>query len=538
MATKDVLANPEHILTETKNKFGDAIEETKVVGNQAVVYVKSPSIVKVARWAKEELNFKQPIWLTAIDNKDNLELVYFFNHFGSPMIYTIRSFLDRDNPVVDSLTPFWPAANWLEREMYDMFGIRFEGHPNLRRLYLPDDWEGHPLRKDYVPKEYPWKERVESYYDSNEYYKEHFKLADNEMLIHMGPQHPILHGTWKLMVRVRGDTIIEGWPEIGYIHRGTEKLAEGLRYEQIIPLTDRLCYVSSMSWHTLYTMTVEKLFGVEASIRAQYIRTIVLELQRIISHVIWLIALAADIGTYHSLFLYGLREREKFLDLFEQICGARLTYTYSRIGGVAKDIPDGWTEKVKETLIDLEHHMPEYRDLMEGSELFHMRTRNVGTLSTETAIEIGARGPMLRASNVSYDVRKIDPYLMYSDVDFNIVTAKDGDVYSRYLVRMGEVEESIKIIQQLIDKVPSGEYRKKITPKKPVGEGFMRTEDPRGESAMFIVGRGTFNPYRLMIATPAYMNLSTIPYMLRNVPFADVAAIVASVDLCMGEVDK
>ncbi len=540
------MSSEKEISESIKSHFSDS-EILHAENNLVITKIPKEKIRDVVTYAKDILGFSQVIYISTVDYPDEkrFEMNYFFNKIGSRVKLWLKTDLDRDSPEIDSITPIWLGANWYEREMYDLFGVNFVGHPDLRRIYLPPDWKGHPLRKDYVQEEdYPWRERVTEYF--NPYATENYggypleRKSDTEMVIHVGPQHPVLHGCWRLIIKVDGDTITDAIPDVGYIHRGIEKIAEGKRYEQIIPITDRLCYGSSLTWDLVYTMTVEKLMNIEAPPRAVYIRTIMSEIQRITSHLLWLAAFAGDIGTYHSIMLYALREREKFLDILEAVTGARLTYNFARIGGVIDDIKPSVVQKIKDTLKDFRKRLHEYMDMLDSAELFHMRTRGVGVLKGQQAIEVGATGPCLRGAGIEYDVRKNDPYLLYEEVDFKIPVYKDGDVYSRYAVRRDEMIESMHIIEQLIDKMPDGPYRIKVPPRamRPTGEAFFHMEDPRGESAVFIVGKGTDKPYRVSFRSPAFTNISTLPYMMRGSRIADMAAIIGSIDLCMGEADK
>lgn len=295
-----------------------------------------------------------------------------------------------------------------------------------------------------------------------------------------------------------------------------------------------------------YSLAAEDLLGVEVPERALWFRVILVEMQRIVSHLLWLAALMADLGTFHSMFLYPIREREKFLDLFEKASGARLTYSYIRIGGVgifkhAEDIPESWFNDLRNVLTDFKHKVKEYLDMTEASESFHIRTENVGVLRGKAAIEAGATGPVLRAAGIKYDVRKIDPYLVYDQLDFEVPVGKRGDVYDRWWVRINEMLQSVRIIEQAIEEMPKqGPLRTKVPPAKMrgSGEGVGRTEDPRGEAIIYIVGNGRNTPYRIHIRSPTYINLSLLHFLLRRAKFADIAAIIGSLDPCMAEVDR
>lgn len=517
----------------------------RYIGFNLLDPTKIREVVKVLK----KLGYAQPILITGVDRpKENIiELVYKFNRIDSAVISWIYVQLPRDNPKIPSITPLWKAAFPHEIETYDLMGVIFEEIPDLRHVFLPWDWNlGFPLRKDWDPslaKKYPWWEMTRKFYDP-------FTIPSDESddiyYISVGPQHPAVHGSFRLIMKMRGDTVLEAWPDFGWVHRGVEKICENKTYEQIIVYTDRLCYGSSISWNLTYTLAAEDLLNIEVSERAKWFRVILVEMQRIVSHLLWLAALSGDLGTFHSMFLYPLREREKLLDLFEKACGARLTYSYIKLGGVgilkhAEDVPDTWFNELKDVIQDLKKKVKEYIDMTGNSETFLIRTKNIGILRGKAAIEAGATGPVLRAGGIKYDVRKVDPYLVYDQIDFEIPTGKVGDVYDRWLVRMNEIIQSIHIIEQAIENIPKeGKLYQKVPPAKlrGSGEGFARTEDPRGEAAIYIVGDGSNKPYRIHIRSPTYINLTLLHFLLRKAKFADLAAIIGSLDPCMAEVDR
>ncbi len=360
-----------------------------------------------------------------------------------------------------------------------------------------------------------------------------------EMWVNMGPQHPMTHGLWTLKVKIDGETITDAIPEVGYLHRGIEKIMENRTFPQSIPLADRLCYGSAHSWSSLYVFTVEDLMGVVAPERAQYIRVITLEIQRIINHLLWLAAYAADLGIL-TMFLYPMRERELFMDLMQMISGGRLMYDYTRIGGVRNDTPDRFEEETLKQIAVLEQKLQEYEGMMDDNDMILMRTMDVGILRPDDAIDLGVTGPNLRASGVPYDLRRHDPYLVYDKLDFAICVEKRGDCYSRYRVRMNEMRESMSIIKQALKDMPAGPIMAQNVPKKaPKGsEVFTRTADPRGDSSIHMIGNGTDKPYRVDIKSPAFINISASPTILIGNRIADVPSIMGSIDVCIGETDR
>ncbi len=358
-----------------------------------------------------------------------------------------------------------------------------------------------------------------------------------EMWVNMGPQHPMTHGLWNLRVKVDGETIVDAQPEVGYLHRGIEKICEDRTYTQIIPITDRLCYGSSLTWSHLYCLTAEDLMGVEVPERAEYIRVAAIEMQRIASHLMWLAAYAVDLGLMLG-FLYAMRDREVFVDLLQALSGSRLTYNYPRIGGVAHDVPPDFERDALRACEFMEKRLREYEDLYEGSKVFMMRNVGVGILKKEDAMNLGVTGPPLRASGVSYDLRKDMPYSVYPELDFQPAVHPDGDCYARYRVRMDEMYESCKLIRQAVMRMPKGRWRAVAPRNAPVGTGLGRVEDPRGEGMMYIVGDGTDRPYRMKIRSPIFVTVSAAPKMLIGYKLADVVAIMGGLDMCIGETDR
>ncbi|MCS6862863.1 MAG: NADH-quinone oxidoreductase subunit D [Abditibacteriales bacterium] len=359
-----------------------------------------------------------------------------------------------------------------------------------------------------------------------------------ELLMNMGPQHPSTHGVLRVMLTVDGEWIRAADPDLGYLHRSFEKMAELRTYVNYLPLTDRWDYLDAMGNNLVYAETVEKLMDLEVPPRAHYLRMIVCELNRIASHLVFIGTFGLDVGA-NTPFMYCFRDRERILDLFEAICGARLTYSYMRIGGVACDAPDGWLEQVRDFCDYLPPKLEELDDLLTGNQIFVVRTRNIGVITPEQAIEWGLSGPMLRGSGVKWDVRKEYPYALYSEVEFDVPVGTRGDAYDRYCVRRREIDESLKIIRQCLDKIPEGDVMAKvpkiIRPK--AGEVYHSVETPRGELGLYMVSDGSDKPYRMKIRRPSFVNLSIFPELVRDWKVADVVVILGSIDIVMGEVD-
>ena len=360
-----------------------------------------------------------------------------------------------------------------------------------------------------------------------------------EMYVNMGPQHPSTHGVLRLMLKLDGEYITDCIPYIGYLHRCHEKIGENRNYTQIIPYTDRLDYLASMSMNFGYVLAVERLMGQKIPERAEYMRVILAELQRIASHLIWLGTFGLDLGNF-TIFMYCFREREMVLDLFESVTGQRLNYSFFRIGGMPMDFPDTFLTDCQAFLAWFKQRLPEYDAIMTDNILFQKRVQGVGILTRETAVDYAVSGPMLRGSGITWDLRKNDPYSIYDRFDFAIPVYVTCDVWARYLVRRKEMEESVKIVEQALAQLPPGEVMAKMpkTLKPPAGQIYSRNESPRGEIGFYIISDGSPKPYRYKVRSPAYVNLSALPEMLRGCLIADCVAVLGSVDIVLGEIDR
>jgi len=387
---------------------------------------------------------------------------------------------------------------------------------------------------------------------------------ENEMILNMGPQHPATHGVLRLLLRLDGESVVACVPELGYLHRGYEKMAENMSYYEFIPHTDRLDYLAPLANNVAWALAVEKLIGIEAPPRAQYIRMMVSELSRIASHLVAIGALAMDIGAL-TVFLWTLREREKILDIWDILCGARFTNSFTRIGGIANDAQPEVLAKAKWFIDQYEENLDECERLLNTNRIFIERLEGVGVINGEDAIELGLTGPSLRGSGVEFDLRRAKPYLFYNDMDFKVVTYPEGDCLSRYFVRADETRESIKIVRQVLDKMPQGDILlnqpKKVLPKKteiyskmeelihdfmivnfgvnpPVGEIYSSVENPKGELGFYLVSKGEGRPWKCKIRSPSFVNLQSIPHLVKGRMVSDIVAIVGSLDPVMGEADK
>jgi NADH-quinone oxidoreductase subunit D len=387
---------------------------------------------------------------------------------------------------------------------------------------------------------------------------------ENEMILNMGPQHPATHGVLRLVLRLDGETVIACVPEVGYLHRGYEKMAENMSYYEFIPHTDRLDYLAPLCNNVAWALAVEKLAGIEAPPRAQYIRMLVSELSRMASHLVAVGSLAMDVGAL-TVFLWTIREREKILDVWDIICGARFTNSYTRIGGVANDMQPEARAKVEWFINQFEENLEECEKLLNANRIFIDRLEGVGAISGEDALDLGLTGPSLRGSGVDYDLRRYQPYMFYNEMDFKVPTYKEGDCLARYFVRIDEMRESAKIVKQILDKIPQGEVQanqpKKVLPKKhevyskmeelihdfmivnfginpPVGEIYHAVENPKGELGFYFVSKGEGHPWKCKIRSPSFNNIQAIPHLVKGYMVSDVVAIIGSIDPVMGEADK
>lgn len=391
-------------------------------------------------------------------------------------------------------------------------------------------------------------------------------LQTKELTVSMGPQHPSTHGVLRLVLELDGETVVKCTPHVGYLHRGVEKLAEGMTYLQALPLSDRLDYISSMSNNVGYCLAVERLFGIEAPDRAKFIRTIVCEMTRISSHIIWVATHALDLGAM-TVFLYSFREREWLLDLFEMLCGARMTVSYPRIGGVRNDVSQEFVDGLYKFTEEFPERIEEYETLIDQNRIWLGRTKGIGVISAEEAINWGLSGPVLRGSGVDYDIRKRFPYDAYDKVDFDVPVGKNGDVYDRYRCRMEELRQSIRIIKQCIERLPRGPVMTPDAPKftlppkervladmeslihhfvlitkgpmaAPEGEIYVATEVPKGELGFYIVSDGTGKPYRMRVRAPSFVHVSLLPRLCEGGLVADVVANIGTIDIVLGECDR
>ena len=568
-------------------------EQSTLNGNVSITVDKN-NLLSVINLLKKDVDvcFNYLSDLCGIDymgKEPRFEVAYHFSSAEDGFVIRLKVPVTHSDPTLNSITSLYPSADWYEREVYDMFGITFNNHHDMRRILMPEGWKGHPLRKDYPL----GGEEVAFTYNKDEIEEQKLpyiiqgrtdgymeftpdgltltslerlglSAGTGKIILNMGPQHPSMHGLLRLVMEMEGEKVLNVLPEIGYLHTGIEKSGEFLTYPQALTLTDRADYLSNLFNNLAYSMAVEKILGLEIPPRAQYIRVLLCELNRLSSHLLSVGTLAFDLGAV-TMLLYCFREREIIMDIFEMLSGVRMMTSYIMIGGLRDELPDGLTEKVKEVLKVFPDKIDEYEKMLTKNPIWLKRTKGIGAISGEDALSLGASGPVLRASGIKRDLRKLSPYSSYDHFEFDIPVGENGDVFDRYVVRVEEMRQSLRIIRQVIERLPDGpvkaDDRKVVLPPReelsksmeavihhfliasegfpvPPGEAYSAVESPRGELGYYIVSDGTEKPYRFRIRGPSFANLMTIPAMSKGCYLSDIVAIVGSIDPVLGDVDR
>lgn len=515
------------------------------------------AVVPDAKWhtVAETLKKAGYDWLACVvgeDWGDALGCTYYIKSTSDYSMVSVKvTTTDRENPMLHSVYDVWEIARLEEREVYDFYGIKFISHPDMRRLYLRNDWVGFPLRKDYDenPEINPIRLYHEKTDDTTVTYVEDAEgnvtektatiFSPEEFVVNIGPQHPATHGVLRFRTSLDGEEVKKIDLYCGYIHRGVEKLCEKLTYPQTIHFYDRMDYFSALPNEHCVCACIEKALGIEVPRRAQVIRVMVDELSRIASHLLFFGTYCMDLGATTALF-YGMRERETILDILEATTGARMSFNYNTIGGVRADLYPTFQEKVKEFLAIMPERLKEYHQLVTGNIIFQNRLKGVGVLSKEDAVNYGVAGPSGRASGWACDLRKTNPYSIYSELDFEQVVLDGCDSFDRYLVRLKEIEQSCKILEQLVDNIPEGDYCAKVPKiiKLPEGHWYQEVEACRGIFGVYIDSKGEKSPYRMKVNGTCLRLAGVVDHLTRGEKIADLITIGGSLDYVVPEIDR
>jgi NADH-quinone oxidoreductase subunit C/D len=575
------------IQEELLNRFGTDKLTPQITRDEIpTLWVGPDRLPELLDYLKKEADrpYRMLYDLTAIDERtrthrqdqpdSDFTLVYHLLSFERNEDLRLKVPLVEDKLEAPSITSLWPMANWYEREVWDMFGIVFEGHPHLSRILMPWNWEGHPLRKDHparatemglytLPEEKEVIEEQALRFRPEDWGIE--KGKEKELLfLNLGPQHPGTHGLIRAVLELDGEEIVDAFLEIGFHHRGAEKMGERQTWHTFIPYTDRIDYLSGVTNNFAYVLAVEKLAGIEVPDRAKVIRIMLSELFRIINHLVWFGTFIMDLGAMSPVF-YSFNDRERIFDIIKAICGDRMHPNWFRIGGVTEDLPKGWERLVRDFLDYFPPRLKEYEKMILKNRIFKVRTKGIGGFTREEAIEWGVTGPNLRACGFEWDFRKKRPYGGYEQFEFDIPTAEYGDCYGRSLVRMEEMRQSLRIIRQCLDNMPSGPYKSlnplatpplkgrtmhdietlidhflsvSWGPVIPPGEAFHGIEANKGNNGYYLISDGGGIPYRVRIRTPSFPHVQMLPLMSRGFMIPDLMAIIGSIDFVLADIDR
>ena len=581
---------------ETKNRLTEQLKlrfsevpfaEQSTKDDILTLWLPLDKLKEVLYYLKKEISNPFPLLydLTAIDERtrkkdpgypsNHFTLVYHLFSFERNAFLRLKVALRDEYPTAPSIANLWANANWYEREVYDMFGIRFNGHPYLKRILMPQSWDGHPLRKEHPARatemgpfrlydEKQDREQAHLQFNPEEWGLARQSDDSDFMFLNIGPQHPGTHGVLRIVLQLDGEDIVDAIPDIGFHHRGAEKMAERQSWHTYIPYTDRIDYLGGVNNNLAYLLAVEELAGIKVPHRAQIIRVMMCEFFRIASHLVWYGTFAQDVGQLSPVF-YMFSDREKVFDIVEAVCGGRMHPNWFRIGGVAQDLPKGWETLVKNFIDYFPKRLREYDALVMKNSLFKARTVGIGIFTLEEAIEWGATGAQIRACGMEWDFRKKRPYSGYENFEFDIPTAKNGDCYDRALVRVAEMRQSLRIIEQCLKNMPEGPYKSdhplatppvkmntlqdietlithflNVTwgPVIPSGEAMSCIEATKGANSYYAVSDGNTSPYRMRVRTPSFAHMQMVPYISKGYTVADLLSILGAMDYVLADIDR
>ncbi len=575
------------ILKDLQDVFGaDAILPQETRDSIATAWIPKSKVVEILRHLKSiEQPYRMLYDITAIDERprqhrqgqpeSNFTVVYHLLSFDRNEDIRLKVGLSGEQPSLPSATGIWASANWYEREVWDMFGVRFDGHPHLTRILMPKDWKGHPLRKDHPARAtemgpYTLSEELEESEEKALQFKPEEwgmegKRGDTDlMFLNMGPQHPGTHGPFRLILQLDGEEIVDAVLDIGFHHRAAEKMCERQSWHTFIPYTDRIDYLAGVLNNFAYVQAVERLAGIDVPDRVKVIRIMMAELFRIISHLVWYGTFAQDLGAMSPVF-YMFNDRERAFDIVQAITGARMHPGWFRIGGVAQDLPKGWDGLFRGFVDYMHPRLNEYEGMVMQNRIFKARTQGIGKYTKEEAIEWGVTGPGLRACGMEWDFRKKRPYSGYDQFEFDIPTGQNGDCYDRARIHVEEIRQSLRIIEQCVRNMPEGPYKslnplatpplKENTmldietlihhflgvswgPVVPPGEAIFQIEAAKGNNGYYLISDGNTAAYRARIRTPSFAHLQMVPLISRGLLISDLLAILGSIDFVMGDVDR
>lgn len=565
-------------LERVRERFGpDVLESSDRLGDESVT-VRREALHAVLQYCKQDPALQMHLLLDVVGvdyprRTERFDVIYLLRSLATRQRLRVKVQVP-DGGSIPTASDLWYSANWAEREVFDLFGVRFDGHPDLRRILCHHEFVGHALRKDYPIERGQMCYTVEHLLTDEEIVhgrelvgagtRGHAELRSDFLTVNIGPSHPAMHGALRVEALLDGETIVHGKSEIGYLHRCFEKEAEDHTWQQIIPYTDRLNYVSALTNNVGYVLAVEKMLGLEVPPRCQVIRVIVGEMGRIMDHLVCVGANLVDIGALTN-FWYFWNAREELYNVVERLCGIRLTTAYTRVGGLYRDLYEGFGDELRVALQKVEAAIDDVMGLVKRNRIFFDRTQGVGAVSREQALDFGFTGPCLRASGVDYDVRKAAPYSGYEQYDFDIPVGENGDAYDRVLVRIEEMYQSFSIIRQALDRLPDGpiqspDRRVAMPPKDevynsiegmmnhfklvfegiqvPAGEGYGFTEGANGELGFFMVSDGGGRPYRIKVRPPCFPIFSSFTHLVKGTMVADAVAILGGLNIIAGELDR